>query len=286
MRLMRSMLPVFEAPADGGGTPPAAAPPAPWHAGNAELTGYLQNRGWHEKPANEVAALAITAHREAEKFIGAPADKMIRLPTNMADTAAMADVFKRLGMPAEPKDYDFANVKLAGDKSLDAKLDGALRTAAHAAQMPKDAATRFVAGLAKHLDAVESEALAERTAKLADEREVLRKSWGNHETANKLIAQNAAQTLGIKPEVVAALENAAGYAAVMQMFHLLGTKIGEDKYLGGGNPSGGPAITSREQAQSRLGELKSDTEWTKRYLNGDTVAAHEMSDLVKIIDAR
>ena len=273
--------PVYDTPGEGAPAPVVAPP---WHAGSEpEFVGYLQNRNWHDKPAADVAKLAITAHREAEKLIGVPANRVVRLPENMDDSVAMRDVFKRLGMPADAKDYDFAAVKHAGDKPLDAKLDAALRQAAYDANLPKNAAQRVASALVKHLDEGASAAQAEATANLATEKEALAKNWGTNAVANRLIAQNAAKALGIDEGTVAALEKVAGYAKVMDMFRQIGVKIGEDKYLGGGTPNGGNGITTREQALARKAELSADAAWRGRYLAGDTVAKREMLDLNTII---
>lgn len=283
--MTRSWMPEICREAPAGSTEGAPPPPAaPWFTGvDPETSGYLTNRGWDKLDAKDVALKAITAHREAEKLIGVPSNRVVRLPENPADSAAMADVFKKLGMPNEAKDYDLSNVKRAGDKPLDAPLENAIRAALHNGRVTKDNATAVAKEIVKHLDTAAGEADVARSTKLNEEKETLAKSWGTNAVANQLIAQNAAKALGVEPEAVAALEGVVGYSKVMEMFRLIGTKIGEDKFLGGGNPHGGPSIATREQAQARLQELKADTEWSKAYLNGDAVKGREMADLMKLI---
>src|SRR5580692_5232905 len=73
--------------------------PSKWWEGKADAitAGYLQNRGLHDKSPEEVALTVAKAHMEAEKYIGAPADQLIRLPKDKTDHAAWDAVFSKIG---------------------------------------------------------------------------------------------------------------------------------------------------------------------------------------------
>jgi len=90
--LMTTMVEGDAGGGSGGGDAAAAAAAAgakPWYEGAAaEDVGYFQNRGWDKVDAKTAAFNAAKAHREAEKLIGAPADKMIRLPNDPNDAEA------------------------------------------------------------------------------------------------------------------------------------------------------------------------------------------------------
>src|SRR5437879_5504237 len=91
---------------------------ASWHQGaDAETLGHIQNRGWQDKPANEVALAAIKAHREAEKLIGVPADQLLRLPVSTADAEAWKPVWQKLGAPVDAAGYDFTPIKTAAGEA-------------------------------------------------------------------------------------------------------------------------------------------------------------------------
>ena len=47
--------------------------------------GFLQQRGWDTKPANEVVFQAIKSYREAAAHIGVPPDQILRMPKDAAD---------------------------------------------------------------------------------------------------------------------------------------------------------------------------------------------------------
>lgn len=258
-------------------------PTAPWFNGaDPELVGHIQNKGWHEKPANEVALEAIKAHREAEKHIGVPADQIIRAPKDASDEAGWKALYARLGKPDSPDGYDLSAVKFSDGTDLSEDFSAFARKTAHELNLPKDAGARLASELAKFIDGADTGAKAEAEAKLAAERAELDKEWGTNKEANLFIAKQAAAKLGVSPEAVAALEQAVGYSQVMRMFQKIGTAIGEDKFISqdGSNNKG---ILTREQAVARKAELQNDTDWAKRYLNGDTAAAREMTALNVII---
>lgn len=288
----------FDEAAPGGTTPPgdaaavaaaaaAAAAAAnnnkPWHDGfDPEMLGHIQNRGWDKKPVNEAVKEALKAHREAEKLIGAPAEKLIRLPNDMTDQTAMKAVMQRLGAPADAKDYDFTGIKDAAGKPLGDNIATMLRNAAGATFLPKDTATRIAQEIVKFNDAEANERRLQNETKLNEQKAALKTNWGANEAANMVAAKAAATALGVTPEAVVALESVIGYDKVMEMFRVISSKIGEDKFI---TPpaGGGSGIMSVEAAQARKAELGRDQEWVKRYLAGGTAEVREMTGLNTLI---
>lgn len=254
----------------------------PWYDGApAEIVGHIQTKGWHEKPANEVALAAIAAHREAEKYIGHPADHVLKLPKDAADADGWKTVWNRLGVPADAKDYDFAAVKFADGSAPTQAFTDWVRATAHQLNIPKDQAASLAGQFVKYLENDAATEATERTAKVAEEQKTLDASWGANKEANLFIAKQAAAKLGVSPEAVQALEGQVGYAAVMNMFLAVGQKIGEDKFVSGGIARDG--ILTREQAVARKAELMADSTWSKRYLDGDAAANREMVALLTLI---
>ena len=267
------------AAAAGGGTPPAH-----WMDGyDSETKGYIQSKGLDKKTINEALLEVSRFHREAEKFVGAPANELLRLPKDPASPDWKA-VHERLGKPKEATEYDFASVKRAGDKPLDPALTETIRTAAFDGNLSKEGAVRLAQSIAKHLDSADAATLAERTAKIDAERAELNKNWGVNHAANMVVAKAAATALGISPEAVAAFEkmDGVGYAKVMEMFRTIGTKIGEDRYVNAGGGGGGNVMT-RDQAVAEKKALMADTAWVKRYLDGGMEEKKKMTALESII---
>ena len=253
-----------------------------WFNGqDAEITGYIQNRGWDKLDPAAAALAATKAHQEASKLIGAPPDQVLRLakPDDAVGTNAM---WQRLGKPADAKGYDLTQVKFADGSPLDQPFLDAFTAAAHNAHLPKDAAIQVAQAVVKFMDNADLTEATERTAAVEADKALLAKNWGANMNANLIVAQNAARALGIEPETVAALESVVGYSKVMEMFRNIGTKIGEDKYVGSGGQGGGGVMT-RDQAVSRKAELMTDNAWAKRYLDGGAAENREMQALLRLI---
>ncbi|MDE2020403.1 MAG: hypothetical protein KGJ13_08715, partial [Patescibacteria group bacterium] len=129
------------APATVPEAAPAPVADAPWYQGaDQETVGYLQNRGLDRKTPKEAALEAIKAHREAEKFIGAPADKLVRLPKDEADTAGWEQVYGRLGVPADAKGYDFSDLKFSDGSEPDSDFTDFFKNNARKYHLTKQAA--------------------------------------------------------------------------------------------------------------------------------------------------
>lgn len=263
----------------------AAAGTKPWFDGaDAELVGHIQNKGWHDKPANEVALAAIAAHREAEKFIGVPAERVVHLPKDASDEAGITAFRLKTGVPTEAAKYDLGELKFGDGTAPDPKFGEWFKETAFKAGIPQAAAAQLAADFTKFIETGSDAGKAESTAKLVEEHAALDKNWGDNKAINLAIAQRGAAALGLTPEEVQGLENNVGYAKVMEAMRRVGELNGEAKFVGSGNgPGGNGGIMTRDQAVARKAELMNDTGWVTRYTSGDTTANRELSDLLKII---
>src|ERR1700688_303922 len=248
---------------------------------DAETQGYLSNRGWDKLTPAEAAANAAKAHREAERFVGAPSDKLVRLadPTNPAGYRAM---WGRLGAPGEAAKYDLSNAKTATGEGLDPALVTRLQTAFDEANVPLSAAQQVAQSLAKYRDETTAASVAEAAALDATNKADLARSWGPNADNNLFVAKKAAEKLGVTPEVVQGLEKLQGYAKTMEMFRQIGEQMGEARFITNTTPGGvNTGAFTREGATEKLNELKSDTAWTARYLAGGQAEARQMQALIE-----
>lgn len=277
------------APDDGGGTGTGEGTGTgtgegakPWYDGaDAELVGHIQTKGWHDLEPGKAALAAIQAHREAEKYIGAPADRLIKLPASAEDEAGWADVFKRLGAPEKPEGYDFSDIKV-NDEPVDPALVQFFRDQAVKLHLPAAAAPALLADYLKHQDGIGAAAAAEKTAKLAEEHKTLEANWGKNMEANKFIARKGAEKLGLDAAAVDALEGVVGYAKTMEALRKVGEISGEAKFIGGSGQTQ-DGIMTREQATARKAELMADQAWVKRYMDGGAPEGREMTALLTLI---
>lgn len=250
----------------------AAAASKPWHAGvpgvDETLVGHWQNKGWDKKSAAEVAVEATRAAMEAQKFVGVPANQLLRLPKEAGDEAGWKPVWQRLGVPADPKEYNFADVKRSDGSAPEESFIETMRAAAFRHNIPKEAANAITREVVKFMENSDTSESAGKAARIAEQKAALLKNWGPNFEANKFVAGRAATTLGIDPATVASLENVIGYDKIMEMFRAIGAKTGEDKYVTSGAPGAQGGVMTREQAVAKKGELMADPVWKKAYLSG------------------
>lgn len=273
------------------GTTTTTTTAAPWYKADAyagrvddHTIGYWQNRyAEHINNPAEIALAASKAHREAEAKLGIPSNEILRVPSK-PDDAGWQNVWDKLGVPKDAKDYAFKN---ADGTDMPAAVADELRAAAAKAHLTKEAAAEMAQTFTKIQSKAGDAAQAEATAKLAQEKAALEQSWGQNAAANQFIAQQAIAKLAEqiqKPELIEAvskLEGTIGYAKVMEMFRVIGQGMGEGKFVQGGKTDGG--AMSYEQAVQKRGELKNDTDFVKRFNEGDSGARREMDALDYII---
>jgi len=267
--------------ADAGAATTTATATKPWYDGklDADLIGHVQNAGWKVDDPATLAAEAVKAHREARKFIGVPENQLLRLPADAKDEAGWNSVWHRLGVPKDPKEYDFSAVKRADGTVIDEAFADTIRQTAATNRIPKNAATAFAQSVVKHIEGQETTRAAELATKLNTEKAELAKNWGPNADLNKLTAMQGAKRLGVSPEEVAALENVVGYSKVMEMFRKVGAGTSEDTFVEGK----GTTPTTSASAQARLTELQADKAWVDRLFKGDAAARREHDSLIQQI---
>lgn len=263
------------------GTPaPGTPPPAPWYQGvvDADVLGGWQNKGYDLSDPIKVAVEAGKAARELERMVGVPRDQLLRLPTNANDPAAWRPVYERLGAPKEAKDYDFASVKYNDGSELEPALIDGLRQAFHARGVSKDAALDITKAVVKVAESENAATATEVETRRNSEMARLDALWGQKKNENMLTAMNGARRAGFTPEQVKKMEEAVGIDVVGEFFRKLGASTTEDTFVEGSKGTGSPATA--EAAKSRLADLKSDAEWTKRYLAGSAKEVREFKNLM------
>jgi len=269
----------------------AAAGGEPWYKGHGdELVGHYQNKGWDKLTPAEAAKAAASAHREAERYVGVPADQIVRLPKDASDQEGLNALQLRLGRPQAKENYDLTAAKFSDGSAPDNGFADTIKELAFRSGLSNDRAVELAQGLVKYQEGQRTNDLATRTAQLEADRAGLKTDWGSNYDALKVVAENAAKTLlaqsGLKPEEAAAavnaLEGQTGYKAVMKLFAAIGNKMGEDKFVTNLDPAA-PGVLSREQAVARKSELMNDQAWTKRYLDGGVPEGAQMKALLRII---
>lgn len=273
--------------------PPVVVPPAAWHAGlDAEIVGVAQQKGWDMSDPVKAFAAATGAYGGAQKLIGVPPEKVLRMPEASADAATLDAFWQRLGAVKEAKDIDFSAIKGADGKPLDEKLADVLRSTAVTARAPKDVVLSVAQAMQKHIDDQAAAANTIRSGQIAADKEALKNSWGANAERNLFVANQAieklAQAINMPLDkakaAVDALTKVGGIGAtdVMNMMYEMGKRMGEDRFVSNGGTGGSNMPMTREAAQGEIAALKGDPVFTKRYLEGGVDEGKRMAALHKI----
>jgi hypothetical protein len=253
------------------GTPPAAAPAAApeWLKGADEVTvGYVQNKGWTEPTQ------VLEGYRNLEKLLGADkAGRAVVLPGEKAEPAEVAAFYEKLGRPADPKDY-----KIPVPEGYDPGFAEAAKTKFHELGITAKQAEGLAAWNNEYVQNLVAGQQNQTAEAFQKDVAALKESWGAAHDQNVVVARNVVNALGWDAAKVDKLSAAIGHKELMQTLHQLGTKMGEDSFVGGKDNQYGGALTPA-QAKARIQELRGDKGWTARYLNRDAEALAEMTKL-------
>lgn len=274
-----------DAPAsiEGNGAPtqeaPANAPAqdSSWYSGfDQETVGWLENRGLTKVEPNEALKNLTTGFRNAEKYIGTPVDKLLRIPDfDKAERSELDQFYSKIGRPTDPKEYGLA-VPEGQPREFADWAQGVFHEAGLSKRQSAIVAEKWNAYMA---GAQEQDGQKYQQS-IKDQEAGLRHEWGAAYDKNLGAAKNAAKSLGFDGQKVDALEKALGYDGLMKMMADIGGKIGESEYITGDSGSSGPMTPS--QAQAKLTQLRGDSEWVNKYMNGNTEAKAEMERLIKM----
>jgi hypothetical protein len=266
--------PINSSAAPGTTTSTPASTPAStdWTSGLApETASYVQNKGW-KAPTD-----LLNSYQQLEKHMGTPADKLLRLPDwNKAEKSEIDGFYTKLGRPADPTLYELP-VPEGAPKDMADWAKPIFHEAGLTNQQAKVIAEKWnehIAGLGVKQKETYAQTIEQQNNELKTE-------WGQAYDQEIGKAKNAAKALGIKPEQIDALEGSLGFANLMKMMANIGSRIGEDNYVGGDVSSGSGALTP-VGAQSRIKQLQGDKEWTAKYLGGNIQARAEMERLMQM----
>ena len=261
-------------PPAGGSTPPSSTtPPSDWTSGlNDDFKGYVQNKGFKDPTA------VLDSYRNLEKLMGAPKERLLKLPEKMDDDAAMMEIYNKLGRPEKADDYNLP-VPAGMDDSFAKWAKGSF----HEMGLTKGQAEKFGG---KWNEYVQSQVAARQEAaktKITAEVESLKKEWGMAHDQNVNVAKNAAKAFGVTEEMINKMEATIGFAPLMKFMHGIGSKLGESNFVGGN--SGGGSFSGAMApgiAQAQIQALKQDPGFTAKYVAGDSEARAKMEHLHKM----
>jgi hypothetical protein len=267
-------------PAAGGATPPAApAAPAHWSSGieDAELKGWVENKGFHQKDPAEVAR----SYRNLEKMFGADkAGRTVEIPADEKDASQWDSFYNKLGRPEKPEKYE-----LAVPEGADPKFADWAKGTFHKLGLTTKQAKALSEGWNEYVTGQAKSQIENYELTVQKEDEALTKEWGAAKEAKIQQAKNATREFvlkaGLGKEVVDKLEDALGYGGLMRFMSAIGEKIGESTFVSGDQNAGFGAMTPGG-AQAKLDDLLGDKDFKARYLSGETTAVQKVQSLQKL----
>lgn len=254
-----------------GASQPGAGDSAPWFSGfDADTRGYIENKGWVDPNA------MVKSYQNLEQLVGR--DKIV-MPRGLDDAEGWGAVWDKLGRPKTAGEYGLP-VPEGSDGAFAGEASEIMHKLGLTTTQARQLAEWWNGKGAAVTQAEDAKYLNESRAGL----ESLQRDWGQDFDAKMAAAQSATQLLGqelgFDKAKMAKLERALGTTEMMGMLNLIGERIAEDRHLG---DDGGTRFLSPEGARARLQELSNDSEFQKRYLNGDTAAVAEMQKLQRVM---
>lgn len=264
----------------GGGADTVAGGGAdkPWYDGMApEDIGFIQNKKW-ETPAD-----AYKSYRELEKFHGAPADKLIKLPDELTPEATR-NIMTRLGLPADTKGYE---VEVPDGMTVDAKLQETMTKTAHDAGILPSQFKALAGEWNKYVAEAAAAEAAAAELKGKAELAALEKEWGAAFPERNELAKRAAKAFGADEALMAQIEAKTGAAGLIKLFANIGEKLGEDKFVeskdGISRQFGRTPEQYRADRQQLNSEISADPQRLAKYLEAKGPDYDKMQSLNKLI---
>ena len=222
---------------------------------DTELREFIQNKGWKDP-----AEMAV-GYRHLEKLVGG---EKVPLPKGDTDTEGWDRVYKALGRPAKPEDYQLPDLESA------------------AAYHKLGLTARQATGLSAWQDTLKAaqeqrqkdEAAAQRAQQLA----AVRKEWGGEFEENVRLGKRAVREFALEGSVDA-LEAALGSGELLKLTAKLGRGLKEDSFAGSAVPAAG---LTKEGAKEELALLQKDKAFAARYLAGGTDAVKRFTRLHEV----
>jgi len=260
-----------QAPPPASSTPPAGSPGFEWTNGlSDELKGYVQTKGFPDVPA------LVESYRNAEKLLGVPKEKLVRLP-DKEDAPEWNQVYDKLGRPAKPEEY-----KYDAPQGTDPEFLSWAKENFHKVGLTQKQAQSLLKEY-NDLSASKANAQAEAMqAKLKTQENNLKKEWGAALNQNLGVAREAVKKYGFTNDHIDQLENIMGYDGVMKFFHKLGSATGEGSFVGSTGPVGFGNAMTPAQARYQIKALISDPDFGQKLASGNVEARERWSNLHKM----
>jgi hypothetical protein len=240
-----------------------------------ETRGYIESKGI--KTPDDL----VKGWKNAEGFVGTPAERLLRLPEKMDEPGALDEIYARLGRPGKAEEYEIPTVTIGkGDDGVD--LSESFKEAAHGAGLTTPQATKLAEWynglLEKGYEAVAKQREEQGEADLLS----LKTEWGESFDSRVASAKRAARALGWSEEQTDEIEGILGTKQLMKSLALYGANLGEHAQPGSDRLEGGGIGMSVAEARARFQARIKDEEFMAKVESGDVNALREFERLSEL----
>lgn len=247
---------------------------AQWHG--ADYAQIVATKGW--KSADDV----LKSYGDLEKHVGAPADRLIRIPdAAKIDDTFRADVFKRIGYtpegaPGNPEDYG-----LTVPDGMDGEYAKAIAAEAHRLGVPAkylkglaEFNNKYAVDMAQKAKAGEDQAVTDRHKAVEAK---LRERFGDKYEATKELMTREALRIGFTAESLEALERslALGGEGDLGLFRGVLADIADLRREAPLHKNNGGGAMTADAARQALTAKRADSAWVTKALTRGTPEAEE-----------
>jgi hypothetical protein len=202
------------------------------------------------------------------------AGNTVVLPKEGATPQEMAAFYDRIGRPTEPSGY-----KLQVPEGLPPEFANAVSAKMHELGIPQKAGEALGAWWNEQTKTGSAAQTEQQQQALFADQTALKEAWGAALPQNVEIAKTAARAFGLDEATINGLEKEIGFKRTMELFHKIGSKIGEPGFATGNNTEGFGNAMTPPQAKAKIAELTADKGFISKYVSKDAAAVAEMKRL-------
>lgn len=254
----------------GAPAAPASNAPASWDSGFDEDTrAYVSAKGW-KAPTD-----LLTSYRNLEKFAGG-SKSLLELPGVDADPKAWEQVYNKLGRPESPDKYG-----IQPPEGADPQVVDWFKKTSHELGLTDKQAREMFNRYNELAGSQMQQTQAQMQQAMEQDIATLKREWGQGFDAQIDMGKRAVQALGLNEQKLSEYESKLGTGEMLRLFATLGSKMGEDSFVGGDRSNDSGFGLTPAAARQQLTDLKTDQRFMDAYMKGDKDAVAKMQRVMQ-----
>lgn len=233
---------------------------------DSDLKGYVQNKGW--KDPTELA----TGYKNLEKLLGG---EKLPMPKGADDADGWGRVYDALGRPKSAEEY-----KLTPEGEQASDFTKAAASKFHELGISQQQAEKLAAWYNEMGSNAQQQMTQQSSQKVEADLGALKQEWGQAWDENINLGQRAAREFGLDQAKLSAIENAMGTGEMLKFMSRIGRGLTEHSFESGKSTQS--FGMTPEAARQQISELRSNAEWSTKYMSGDAQAQKELQRLMQV----